>query len=90
MMLAYTLAVLMVLLFIRFFNMQKHFLSALLLLESMVVIMLMSVLALMLLLNDTKVAWFLLVTFAVAEAALGLSMLISYIKINKNDYIKTM
>nr|BBA10469.1 NADH dehydrogenase subunit 4L [Mundiphaedusa decapitata] len=74
-------------LFFTFFAAKSRFLTALLLLESLVLLGL--VFAVFFLWIETLDLWvfLLLLTFGVCEACLGLSLLLTFLKISSSDYI---
>nr|BBA10445.1 NADH dehydrogenase subunit 4L [Stereophaedusa japonica] len=83
------LFLLMVLLFFFLFNTKVHLLRALLILETMMLnALLISVLFLSSFQYEPFVFLFLL-TFAVVEAGMGLSLLLTYMKVTGGDMIKT-
>nr|BBA10232.1 NADH dehydrogenase subunit 4L [Euphaedusa digonoptyx] len=69
------------------FTTKKHFLQSLLVLEGMVLMLLISTLVVMFLLNEGLTFYLLVLTLSVCEASLGLTLLVSMMKINGNDYI---
>nr|BBA10460.1 NADH dehydrogenase subunit 4L [Stereophaedusa costifera] len=82
------LFLLMVLLFLFLFNTKGHFLRALLILEA---IMLNALVISILFLGSLQYEPFmflLLLTFAVVEAGMGLSLLLTYMKVSGSDMIK--
>nr|BBA10001.1 NADH dehydrogenase subunit 4L [Megalophaedusa surugensis] len=81
------LSLLMVLLLVIFFSTKKSFLSSLLVLESMVLISLVLSISLFWLAGNDLFLFVLLLTFVVCEAGLGLSLLLSYMKITGSDNI---
>nr|BBA10244.1 NADH dehydrogenase subunit 4L [Stereophaedusa japonica] len=83
------LFLLMVLLFFFLYNTKGHFLRALLILEAMMLnALVISVLFLGSLQYEPFMFLFLL-TFAVVEAGMGLSLLLTYMKVSGGDMIKT-
>nr|BBA10289.1 NADH dehydrogenase subunit 4L [Megalophaedusa masatokandai masatokandai] len=87
MMLLCFLLVLMVLLYFLFTTAKNYYLSCLFLLEAMV---LTSLVMSIHIINNSFTnlwIWLLLLTFGVCEAALGLSILISFVKITGADFI---
>nr|BBA10547.1 NADH dehydrogenase subunit 4L [Megalophaedusa kawamotoi] len=85
--LMYMLSLLFALTFLVFFSMGKKFLYSLLVLESLVLVsLLVNLLALGTVLNSMYL-FILLLTLAVSEAAMGLSLLMSYLKMNGSDLI---
>nr|BBA10427.1 NADH dehydrogenase subunit 4L [Pliciphaedusa aenea] len=83
----FTLYSLLLLLFMLFFYTQKHYLSSLLILEAMVLIsLLLNGIVLCLAMNNMT-SLVVLLTLAVCEAGLGLSLLMSFLKTSSSDYI---
>nr|BBA10475.1 NADH dehydrogenase subunit 4L [Megalophaedusa hickonis fultoni] len=78
---------LMVLLFIFFFNTKMHMLRALLILELMILNALMISMLLLGSMQYEPFMLLLLLTFAVVEAGMGLSLLLTYMKTTGNDMI---
>nr|YP_010143394.1 NADH dehydrogenase subunit 4L [Euphaedusa planostriata]QQL04601.1 NADH dehydrogenase subunit 4L [Euphaedusa planostriata] len=68
---------------------KSHYLIVLLYLEVMMLISLMLVNIVSLMVNGSVMAFLLVMTLAVGEAAFGLGMLLSLIKLNGNDFIKS-
>nr|BBA10403.1 NADH dehydrogenase subunit 4L [Euphaedusa spinula]BBA10490.1 NADH dehydrogenase subunit 4L [Euphaedusa spinula] len=83
------LTLLLVLMFYLYLNTMTHFLSALLYLEVMMFLSLMMVIIICLLVTGSIDSFLLILTLAVCEAALGLAILLSFLKVNGNDYIHT-
>nr|BBA10637.1 NADH dehydrogenase subunit 4L [Megalophaedusa bilabrata] len=88
MMVLYLLSVQMVTLFFLFFLTKKLYLSALLVLESMVLTALVFCIFILAASSMSLYIFILLLTMAVCEAGLGLSVLMSYIKITGGNYIQ--
>nr|BBA10745.1 NADH dehydrogenase subunit 4L [Stereophaedusa jacobiella] len=78
---------LMVLLLIFFFNTKVHYMRAFLILESLILTALLISFYILSLLQVEPFMFLLLLTFAVGEAGLGLSLLLTYIKITGSDQI---
>nr|BBA10601.1 NADH dehydrogenase subunit 4L [Reinia nakadai] len=85
----WNLSVLVVILLFRLQLVNKHFLSGLIVLEALSVVVLTLSLILMTLLNSTVSGFLIILTFAVCEAAIGLSLLLCYMKLNGSDLIKS-
>nr|BBA10571.1 NADH dehydrogenase subunit 4L [Megalophaedusa puellaris] len=83
----YLLSLLMVFLLLLFFSYQSVYLNALLVLESMVLSSLVLSLFLLSTSMNNLYIFMLLLTLGVCEAGLGLSLLMSYIKITGSSYI---
>nr|BBA10646.1 NADH dehydrogenase subunit 4L [Tyrannophaedusa mikado] len=81
------LAMLLVLLAIIFFSNKRSFLSALLVLETIVLASLLISISLLWVWGNSLFLFVLLLTFGVCEAGMGLSLLLSYIKITGNAII---
>nr|BBA10016.1 NADH dehydrogenase subunit 4L [Stereophaedusa gouldi]BBA10166.1 NADH dehydrogenase subunit 4L [Stereophaedusa gouldi]BBA10391.1 NADH dehydrogenase subunit 4L [Stereophaedusa gouldi] len=80
---------LMVLLLIFLFNTKIHYMRAILILEAMMLTALLISFYVLSLLHGEPFLFLLLLTFAVCEAALGLSLLLTYIKATGSDMIKS-
>nr|BBA10622.1 NADH dehydrogenase subunit 4L [Megalophaedusa albela] len=87
MVLCLCLFLLLVALFILFMTSKNHYLSALILLESMVLTSLM--LSIYVISNNVSNMWLflLLLAFGVCEAGLGVSLLMTFVKITGSDFI---
>nr|ABJ55887.1 NADH dehydrogenase subunit 4L [Smaragdinella calyculata] len=73
-----------------FFLLQTHVLSLLISLEALMLSLLFFLFSYMSM-YSTNLFWFLvLLTLAACEAALGLSLLVSMLRLRGNDYISTM
>nr|BBA10487.1 NADH dehydrogenase subunit 4L [Oospira recedens] len=83
------LSMLLVLMVSLFFMKQKKWLSILLILESVMMLCLMNMIILMLLSGIKGDMFLVLLTFAVCEAALGLTLLINYVKMKGSDLVKS-
>nr|BBA10733.1 NADH dehydrogenase subunit 4L [Reinia hungerfordiana hungerfordiana] len=81
------ISLLMVLLLIRMLFIHKYFMSTLLVLESVMVASLLITLNMSLMLNSGLSVFLILLTFIVCEAAMGLTLLLTYIKVHGSDYI---
>nr|BBA10262.1 NADH dehydrogenase subunit 4L [Stereophaedusa hemileuca hemileuca] len=79
---------LMVLILLFFFNTKNHFMVALLILETLMLITLVISIYLLSLLQIEPFMFLVLLTFAVCEAGLGLSLLLTYIKTTGSDMLK--
>nr|BBA10526.1 NADH dehydrogenase subunit 4L [Stereophaedusa jacobiana] len=79
---------LMVLLLIFFFNTKVHYMPAFLTLKSLMLTALLISFNILSLLQVEPFMFLLLLTFAVGEAGLGLSLLLTYIKTTGSDQIK--
>nr|BBA10688.1 NADH dehydrogenase subunit 4L [Reinia echo] len=85
----WSLSVLVVILLFRLQLVSKHFLSGLIVLEAISVVVLTMTLYLMTLLNSTVSGFLIILTFAVCEAAIGLSLLLCYMKLRGSDLINS-
>nr|BBA10187.1 NADH dehydrogenase subunit 4L [Stereophaedusa caloptyx caloptyx] len=85
----YVLFLLMVMLFLFFFNTKLHYLRALLILETMMLTALIITFVLLTNLTSDPYLFLLLLTFGVVEAGFGLSLLLAYIKTGGSDMIKS-
>nr|BBA10145.1 NADH dehydrogenase subunit 4L [Stereophaedusa aethiops] len=83
------LFMLMVLLLFFLFNTKMHLLRALLILEAMMLNLLLISIFILGGLQFEPLMFLLLLTFAVVEAGMGLSLLLTYIKITGSDLIKS-
>nr|BBA10355.1 NADH dehydrogenase subunit 4L [Stereophaedusa ophidoon] len=79
------LLLVMVFLMMIFFNTKLHFLRSFLFLEAMMLTALMITTTMLSTFQSEPFMFLTLLTFAVIEAALGLSLLLSYIKISGSD-----
>nr|BBA10280.1 NADH dehydrogenase subunit 4L [Stereophaedusa una] len=79
------LLLLMVLFMFIFFNVKFHFLRAFLILEAMMLTALLITISLLSSVQTEPFMFLTLLTFAVIEAGLGLSLLLSFIKLTGND-----
>nr|BBA10349.1 NADH dehydrogenase subunit 4L [Stereophaedusa ophidoon] len=79
------LLLLMVFLMMIFFNTKLHFLRSFLVLEAMMLTALIITITMLSSFQTEPFMFLTLLTFAVIEAALGLSLLLSYIKITGSD-----
>nr|YP_004222539.1 NADH dehydrogenase subunit 4L [Micromelo undatus]ABK92257.1 NADH dehydrogenase subunit 4L [Micromelo undatus] len=68
---------------------QVHILSLLISLEAVMLSLLGILYSFCLLSFDASSAWILLLTFAACEAALGLSLLVSILRLRGNDFIQS-
>nr|BBA10652.1 NADH dehydrogenase subunit 4L [Megalophaedusa awajiensis] len=80
---------LLLLLYWLFFSTTKHFLLAMLILESMVLISLVFILFILCSYESSYMVFILLMTLGVCEAGLGLSLLISIIKLSGSAEIRS-
>nr|BBA10325.1 NADH dehydrogenase subunit 4L [Stereophaedusa gouldi] len=78
---------LMVLLVLFLFNTKIHYMRAILILEALMLTALLISFYILSLLHGEPFLFLLLLTFAVCEAALGLSLLLTYIKATGSDTI---
>nr|BBA10235.1 NADH dehydrogenase subunit 4L [Stereophaedusa japonica] len=83
------LFLLMVLLYIFLFNTKVHLLRALLILETMMLNALVISVFFLSSLQYEPFMFLLLLTFAVVEAGMGLSLLLTYMKVSGGDMIMT-
>nr|BBA10691.1 NADH dehydrogenase subunit 4L [Stereophaedusa neniopsis]BBA10850.1 NADH dehydrogenase subunit 4L [Stereophaedusa neniopsis] len=84
------LLLLMVMMFIFLYNTKTHFMVALLLMETIMLSALVMSIFMFSLSQFEPFIFLLLLTFAVCEAALGLSLLLTYIKVTGSDMINSM
>nr|BBA10595.1 NADH dehydrogenase subunit 4L [Megalophaedusa ishikawai] len=89
MLIMFTVGVLLVMLYSLFLSSKYHFLSCLLLFEALVLLSLLAIFFALKMLSSGAWVWFLILTFSVCEAALGLSLLMSYIKLSSTDLISS-
>nr|BBA10313.1 NADH dehydrogenase subunit 4L [Oospira bensoni] len=87
---SFILSLLLVVLSSLFFSKQRKWLSVLLILESMMLLSLMIILLMNLMTNYKADIFLIILTLAVSEAALGLTLLINYIKISGSDTVGAM
>nr|BBA10352.1 NADH dehydrogenase subunit 4L [Zaptyx asperata] len=71
------------------FSTTYHFLSSLLYLESIVLLMLVFIVIINYKMNDSLSVFLFVLTLAVCEASLGLTLLISFLKLKSNDLISS-
>nr|BBA10604.1 NADH dehydrogenase subunit 4L [Tauphaedusa stearnsii stearnsii] len=83
----YTL--LLLVLYVNFSFSKKHYLSCLLLLESMVLILILFSLTITYFILEDMTFYLLVLTLSVCEASLALTLLISMSKLNGNDIISS-
>nr|BBA10346.1 NADH dehydrogenase subunit 4L [Stereophaedusa azumai] len=83
------LIMLMVFLMLIFFNTKLHFLRSFLVLEAMMLTALLVTITVLSMVQTEPFMFMTLLTFAVIEAGLGLSLLLSYVKITGSDSMKT-
>nr|BBA10814.1 NADH dehydrogenase subunit 4L [Thaumatoptyx cf. aptyx RM-2016] len=83
----YSTFMLLLLLFLYLFSVQKHFLSILIILEAMVLLLLIFSLGFTSLLMNSMGIYLWLLTLSVCEAAMGLTLLVSVMKLNGSDMI---
>nr|BBA10607.1 NADH dehydrogenase subunit 4L [Atractophaedusa antibouddah] len=86
----YIMSLLMVWMSILFFTVQYHYLNCLLILESIMLFALTMILYLYFNAMTSGSMFLLILTLAVCEAALGLVLLVSYVKLSGNDYMSLM
>nr|BBA10094.1 NADH dehydrogenase subunit 4L [Reinia sieboldtii] len=84
---SWTLSMLLFVLALRLSMIKKHYINVLIVLKAQMVLALIFTLDLVILLNNTLTGFLTILTFVVCEAALGLSLLFSYIKSNGSDMI---
>nr|BBA10478.1 NADH dehydrogenase subunit 4L [Megalophaedusa dalli] len=89
MLILYLLSIQMVTLFFLFFATKKLYLTALLILKSMLLTALVLSIFILSISSSSLCIFILLLTLAVCEAGLGLSVLMSYIKITGGNYIQS-
>nr|BBA10226.1 NADH dehydrogenase subunit 4L [Metazaptyx hachijoensis] len=80
--------ILLVILHFYFFSVKKHLLSALLVLEAMVLMLLLLTFAFSFWMLEGLTMYMFVLTLSVVEAALGLTLLISYVKMSGSDMTK--
>nr|BBA10082.1 NADH dehydrogenase subunit 4L [Stereophaedusa stereoma] len=83
------LFLLMVLLLLFLFNTKMHYLRAFLILEALMLNALVISIFVLSAVQINPFIFLLLLTFAVCEAGIGLSLLLTYIKMNGSDSIKS-
>nr|BBA10178.1 NADH dehydrogenase subunit 4L [Stereophaedusa cymatodes] len=83
------LFLLMVLLFLFLFNTKMNYLRAFLILEALMMNALVISVFVLSSIQINPFIFLLLLTFAVCEAGMGLSLLLTYIKMNGSDMIKS-
>nr|BBA10250.1 NADH dehydrogenase subunit 4L [Selenophaedusa bavayi] len=74
------LMILLGLLFFRFFSCKNHYLSAVIILESLVLVSLLWMIIYSVLILESSVVFLIFLTLSVVEAAIGLSLLLAYMK----------
>nr|BBA10538.1 NADH dehydrogenase subunit 4L [Reinia monelasmus]BBA10739.1 NADH dehydrogenase subunit 4L [Reinia monelasmus] len=84
------ISLLMVFLLVRLQFISKYYMSTLLVLESVMVSSLMITLYVSMKLFSGHSMFLILLTFIVCEAALGLTLLLTYIKVHGSDYINSV
>nr|BBA10514.1 NADH dehydrogenase subunit 4L [Zaptyx hirasei] len=82
------LGIMLVVLHLFIFKVSSHFLSALLVLEGMVLLCIIFLSATMSMVSEGMSVYLFFLTLSVAEASMGLSLLMGYVKVNGNDLIK--
>nr|BBA10214.1 NADH dehydrogenase subunit 4L [Zaptychopsis buschii] len=80
---------LLMVLYFSFFFISKHFLSTLLVLESMVLMLLILSMNMTFFLTEGLSTYLFILTLSVCEAAMGLTILMSLVKFKGNDMINT-
>nr|BBA10211.1 NADH dehydrogenase subunit 4L [Tauphaedusa tau]BBA10577.1 NADH dehydrogenase subunit 4L [Tauphaedusa tau] len=83
----YTLMLLV--LYVIFYNSKNHFLSSLLLMESMVLILILITLTITYITLEGLTFFLLVLTLSVVEASLALTLLVSLSKYKGNDFINS-
>nr|BBA10811.1 NADH dehydrogenase subunit 4L [Thaumatoptyx cf. gonyptyx RM-2016] len=83
----YFLFTMLLIMYMSFFMVIKHYVSAMLILEAMVLILLIFSLNLVGCLMDGYSIYLWVLTLSVCEAAMGLSLLISLVKVKSNELI---
>nr|BBA10496.1 NADH dehydrogenase subunit 4L [Zaptyx adulta] len=78
---------LVVSLFIYFFTIKNSFLSPLMVLEAMVLVTLIFLACFTLTMTEGINVFFIVLTLIVCEACIGLTLLITFVKVFGNDYI---
>nr|BBA10169.1 NADH dehydrogenase subunit 4L [Stereophaedusa tryoni miyakejimana]BBA10598.1 NADH dehydrogenase subunit 4L [Stereophaedusa tryoni tryoni] len=87
---SFFLLFLMVLLVVFLFNTKIHYMRAILILEALMLTALLISFFILSLLHGEPFLFLLVLTFAVCEAALGLSLLLTYIKATGSDMINNV
>nr|BBA10685.1 NADH dehydrogenase subunit 4L [Oligozaptyx hedleyi] len=72
------------------YSIYNHYLSALLVMESMVLMLLVFTVTFSFILLDGLMIYLFVLTLSVCEAALGLTLLISLMKLSSNDMISNL
>nr|BBA10841.1 NADH dehydrogenase subunit 4L [Zaptyx kotoshoensis] len=85
----YLMLLMLLLLYFSFFNVTKHYISSLMILESMVLVLILISLSMVLTLSEGLAIYMWVLTLSVCEAAMGLSLLMSLLKVNSNDYVNS-
>nr|BBA10562.1 NADH dehydrogenase subunit 4L [Zaptychopsis buschii] len=80
---------LLMVLYFSFFFISKHFLSTLLVLESMVLMLLILSMNMTFFLTEGLTTYLFILTLSVCEAAMGLTILMNLVKYKGNDMINT-
>nr|BBA10382.1 NADH dehydrogenase subunit 4L [Zaptyx pattalus] len=81
--------ILLVVLHLFFMSTKKHLLAALLSLEAMVLILLIFSLSISFMILEGLNLYLFILTLSVSEAALGLALLMSYVKLKGSDLISS-
>nr|BBA10520.1 NADH dehydrogenase subunit 4L [Oospira (Acrophaedusa) sp. RM-2016] len=84
------LSVLMMFLVLLYFSMKNHYLPVIIILEVISLFALMISITMCFLVMESPNCFFLILTLLVCEAAMGLSILLSVMKINGNDKISSL
>nr|BBA10286.1 NADH dehydrogenase subunit 4L [Tauphaedusa stearnsii iriomotensis] len=85
-----TYTLLLMVLLVVFFNSKNHFLSSLLLMKGMVFISILITLSVSYITLEGLTFFLLVITLSVVEAALALTLLISFSKLNGNDVMTSL
>nr|BBA10817.1 NADH dehydrogenase subunit 4L [Thaumatoptyx cf. diacoptyx RM-2016] len=83
----YMFFLLLLILYLYIFSVQNHFLSILIILEAMLLILLSFSLGFSMTLMEGYSVYLWILTLSVCEAAIGLTLLISYMKLNGSDLV---
>nr|BBA10727.1 NADH dehydrogenase subunit 4L [Zaptyx thaumatopoma] len=81
---------LLIITYMYLFTIRTHYLSSLLSLESMVLILLIFTIGLTTYLNESLSMFLFILTLSVCEAAIGLTLLVSFVKLKGNDLISSI
>nr|BBA10076.1 NADH dehydrogenase subunit 4L [Phaedusa kelantanensis] len=85
----FNLSLFMLFLSLKFFKVQYHYLSALLIIEAIMLTAIIFMVFLSHLMHGSLNMYLLILTFSVGEAAMGLALLMSTIKLSGQDFISS-